>query len=194
VQSDDRWSLGIILFECLYGYPPFWADSKRATQKLILDWANSFEIPLEPRTSDFAKGLLRGLLCGPSERLRTPTWEVDLEAQRDHPVSTVFRLQIFGKDVRNHSFFRNAKMDFESVHLMTAPYHPREKSTSPIMSKRSPGKIEQTDMSWKAKDELLYNEQVLKERRSAAFKNYTYRGKDVGVVLERFAEALENTE
>ena len=77
---------------------------------------------------------------------------------------------------------------------MSAPCLPREKSTSPIMSKQSAGRIEQTDKSLKAKDVLLHNEHVLKERRSAAFKNYTYRGRDIGIVLERFTEALENTE
>ena len=85
-------------------------------------------------------------------------------------------------------------MDFESVHLLTAPCIPRMKSTSPAMSKQTPGKIEPTDKSMKAKDVLLHNEQVLKERRSAAFKNYTYRGRDIGVVLQRFNEAIENTE
>jgi len=88
-------------------------------------------------------------------------------------------------------------MDFENLHLMPAPSLPRAKSTSPIMSKHSTGRVEQThdhDKSLKAKDILLYNEQVLKERRSAAFKNYTYRGRDIGLVLERFTEVLENKE
>lgn len=85
-------------------------------------------------------------------------------------------------------------MDFENVHLMSAPCLPHVKSMSPIMSKHSTGRVEQTDKSLKAKDILLYNEQVLKERRSAAFKNYTYRGRDIGLVLERFTEVLENKE
>jgi serine/threonine protein kinase len=193
-RAETRWSLGIILFECLFGYPPFWANTKRITQKLILDWTNSLEIPLEPRTSDSAKHLLRGLLCGANERLRTPTWEVDLATQSGHPVSTYLKMQIFEKDVRNHQFFRIARIDFEDVHLTSAPCLPREKSTSPILSKQSAGRVEQTDKSLKARDILLYNEQVLKERGAAAFKNYTYRGRDIGLVLERFADAFENKE
>jgi hypothetical protein len=85
-------------------------------------------------------------------------------------------------------------MDFERVHLMSAPCLPRQKSTSPVMSRKSPGKIGKTGRSMKAKDALLHDEQVLKERRSGAFKNYTYRERDIGLVLRRFTEAVENTE
>ncbi len=188
-----RWSLGIILFECLFGYPPFWASTRRATQKIILDWMNTLEIPLEPRTSDPAKGLIKALLSSASTRLRTPTWEVDLSVQRGHPVSAFQRMQVFKKDVRNHGFFRSAKLDFETVHLMKAPSLPTGRSTSPTtkMSKRDsgPGKVDHTDKTIKTKDVMLYDERVLKERRTSAFKNYR---PDLGVVLQRFTEAIDN--
>jgi protein-serine/threonine kinase len=196
LRIDKRWSLGIIMFECLFGYPPFWASTRRATQKIIMDWMNTLEIPPEPRTSDPAKRLIKALLSKASTRLRTPTWEVDLSVQRGHPVSAFQRMQVFKKDVRNHGFFRSSKLDFETVHLMKAPSLPIGRSTSPTtkLSKREsgPGKVEHADKTVKMKDVMLHDERVLKERRISAFKNYTYRGHDLGVVLQRFAEAIDN--
>ena len=190
-----RWSLGIILFECLFGYPPFWASTRRATQKIIMDWMNNLEIPLEPRTAEPAKQLIKSLLSSASTRLRTPTWEVDLSVQRGHPVSAFQRMQVFKKDVRNHGFFRSAKLDFETVHLMKAPSLPRGTLTTPTTKtgKRDSGlgKVDHTVKPIKTKDVMLYDEQVLKERRTSAFKNYTYRGPDLGVVLQRFTEAID---
>src|SRR5208282_6687641 len=184
------------MFECLFGYPPFWASTRRATQKVIMDWMNTLEIPLEPRTSDPAKRLIKALLSSASTRLRTPTWEVDLCVQRGNPVSAFQRMQVFKKDVRNHGFFRSAKLDFETVHLLKAPGLPNGRSTSPTakISKREsgPGKVEDVDKTVKTKDVMLHDERVLKERRISAFKNYTYRGPDLAVVLQRFTDAIDN--
>jgi serine/threonine protein kinase len=191
----SRWSLGIILYECLFGFPPFWASTKRATQKIIIDWTNSFEIPLEPRTSDTAKRLIRALISNANDRLRTPTWEVELSAQHGHPISANERMQVFSKDVRNHAFFRNAKVDFESLHLMTPPTVPKGIDTSPVASRKNSAiNFNLSDKTIRTKDVMLHDERVLKERRHGAFKNYTYRGPDIGVALQRFSEAIDNTE
>jgi len=34
----DWWSLGVILFEMLYGYPPFISDSRQNTKIRIVNW------------------------------------------------------------------------------------------------------------------------------------------------------------
>ena len=182
------------MFECLFGYPPFWASTRRATQKIIMDWMTTLEIPFEPSTSDPAKRLIKALLSSATSRLRTPTWEIDLSAQRGHPVSAFQRMQVFKKDVRNHYFFRNAKLDFETVHLMKAPCLPRGRDTSAGVNRReSPGKVDHTEKGGggKIKDVMLHDERVLKERRTGAFKNYTYRGPDLKVALQRFTEAID---
>ena len=194
IPSDDRWSLGIILFECLYGYPPFWATTRQATQKIILDWKKSLEIPPEPRTSESARQLVKSLLTSAEDRLRTPTWEVDLAARRGHPVSAFQRMQVFKKDVRNHWFFRRVQMDFESVHLMQAPPLPRGKDAIPSKSRQSAIKLDHTEKAVKTKDILLHDERVLRERRTGAFKNYTYRGPDLGNVIQRLSKAIDTTE
>jgi hypothetical protein len=55
-----------------------------------MDWQNTLEIPLEPRTSESVQNLIKALLSKADHRLRTPTWEVDLSVQQGYPV-TVFR-------------------------------------------------------------------------------------------------------
>ena len=42
------------------------------------------------------------------------------------------------------------------------------------------------------KDVMLHDERVLRERRGKAFKNYTYRGPDIGSVLKRFTDAMDD--
>ena len=190
-----RWSLGIIFFECLFGYPPFWATTRKATQKSIIDWKNNLEIPLEPRTSDPAKHLLRSLLTSADNRLRTPTWEIDISIQQGYTISRDQRLQVNAKDIRHHWFFRTANFDFESVHLMKPPCLPKGDERSPRVTRpNSDIKPDRTEKPMRTKDIMLRDEQVLKERRFGAFKNYTYRGVDLDGILDRFGQEIESTE
>ena len=192
------------MFECLFGFPPFWASTRRATQKIIMDWANTLEIPFEPCISDTAKRLIKALLNSADERLRTPTWEIDLAIQQGCSVTALQRMQVFGKDVRNHAFFRGAKVDFERIHLSRAPILPWEVDRASGKKKdegegeeRKVGAIVGTpeeDKRRRTKDVMLHDERVFKERRLRAFKNYTYRGRDLTDVVQRFTAAFDNTE
>ena len=184
------------MFECLFGYPPFWASTRPATQKIIIDWKKNLEIPLEPQTSDSAKALINVLLADAGDRYRTPTWEIDIAVQHGHRVSTLQAMQVLKKDVRNHYFFRSTGLDFERLHLMRAPPLPKGKprvlSASCKYSQAKEGKVDRSAQAVKIKDAMLQDERVLKERRSKAFKNFTYRGPDIGAALEKFAKAMDN--
>ncbi|GAA52444.1 serine/threonine-protein kinase ULK3, partial [Clonorchis sinensis] len=67
--SCDLWSVGIILFECLFGNPPYASeDSKQLKAKLLT--AKPIVIPSDVRISANCAALLRGLLKrNPEERM-----------------------------------------------------------------------------------------------------------------------------
>jgi serine/threonine-protein kinase RIM15 len=107
-EVSDWWSLGCILFECLYGYPPFHADSPEEVFQNILarkiDWPENDE---DYGISDEAKDLMNRLLCtDPAKRLgsnmedkyasggeeiRSHPWfsEVNWESLRDDEASFI---------------------------------------------------------------------------------------------------------
>ncbi len=67
----DWWSLGIIMYECLVGYPPFYADEPITTCRKILQWRHCFEIPSEIRAqlSTECIDFLSCLIAGPETRI-----------------------------------------------------------------------------------------------------------------------------
>lgn len=83
-MEADWWSLGVILFECLLGYPPFFADDPVSCCRKILHWQHTLRFPadriahLSPEALDFVKSLLRG----PEERLGR---HGGVEAIKAHP-------------------------------------------------------------------------------------------------------------
>ena len=68
-QEIDWWSLGVIMFEMMIGYPPFFSESSTETCKKILDWKNSLNIRPEANISKEAEDILRKLITDPENRL-----------------------------------------------------------------------------------------------------------------------------
>jgi len=67
----DWWSLGVIMYECLVGYTPFYADDPVTTCRKILKWRQTLEIPGEVRSklSTECVDFLSCLLAGPESRI-----------------------------------------------------------------------------------------------------------------------------
>ncbi|XP_023346343.1 serine/threonine-protein kinase tricorner [Eurytemora carolleeae] len=54
-KSCDWWSLGVIMFEMLIGYPPFCSETPQETYKKVMNWRESLEFPPEVPISEAAK-------------------------------------------------------------------------------------------------------------------------------------------
>mmetsp|Transcript_5772 Transcript_5772/g.17156 ORF Transcript_5772/g.17156 Transcript_5772/m.17156 type:complete len:743 (+) Transcript_5772:444-2672(+) len=67
----DWWSLGVIMFECLVGYTPFYADDPVTTCRKILRWRQCLELPadVKSRLSPGCVDFLSSLLAGPETRI-----------------------------------------------------------------------------------------------------------------------------
>ncbi|KAG6622704.1 AGC/NDR protein kinase [Phytophthora cinnamomi] len=82
-KECDWWSMGVILYECLVGYPPFYADEPVQTCRKIVNWKQSFGFPpeaiarLSPQCMDF----VRRLICNAENRLGTGS----VEEIKQHP-------------------------------------------------------------------------------------------------------------
>eukprot|EP01091_Cochliopodium_minus_P007030 TRINITY_DN16972_c1_g1_i1.p1 TRINITY_DN16972_c1_g1~~TRINITY_DN16972_c1_g1_i1.p1 ORF type:complete len:392 (+),score=138.66 TRINITY_DN16972_c1_g1_i1:35-1210(+) len=68
-KSVDMWSIGVIIYILLCGYPPFYADNAPALFKKIMDVKYDFDDPSWDEVSEDAKDLIRHLLVkNPDER------------------------------------------------------------------------------------------------------------------------------
>eukprot|EP01094_Clydonella_sp_ATCC50884_P025484 TRINITY_DN670_c1_g1_i1.p1 TRINITY_DN670_c1_g1~~TRINITY_DN670_c1_g1_i1.p1 ORF type:complete len:390 (+),score=108.39 TRINITY_DN670_c1_g1_i1:121-1170(+) len=61
-KAVDMWSVGVIIYILLCGYPPFYADNAPALFKKIMDVKYDFDDPSWDDVSEDAKNLIRNLL------------------------------------------------------------------------------------------------------------------------------------
>lgn len=67
--SCDWWSLGVIMFEMLVGYPPFCSDSPQETYRKVMNWREMLVFPPEVVLSEEAEDLIRRLCTDAEERI-----------------------------------------------------------------------------------------------------------------------------
>ncbi|CAG9312883.1 STK38_2 [Blepharisma stoltei] len=68
-ETVDWWSLGVILYEMVVGYPPFFSDEPSITCQKILHWSKTLAIPREANLSRSVTDLIRRLICDRQNRL-----------------------------------------------------------------------------------------------------------------------------
>lgn len=130
----DWWSLGIILFECLYGHTPFLSEDggRHATKQNIVRHKETFAIPPQPFISRRGHHLITSLICDQEERLSSPRYRVSPTScpggftirgrqhrRADRPI--VFPYD--AEDIKQHPWFRDVPWErLSQIHPPWAPY------------------------------------------------------------------------
>jgi len=96
-QECDWWSLGVIMYECLVGYPPFYAEDPMSTCRKIVNWKKTLVFPDEARLSPDARDLISKLINDSSKRLNF-------------------------EEIKSHKFFKT--IDWAKMRTMKAPIVP----------------------------------------------------------------------
>ncbi|THU95397.1 kinase-like protein [Dendrothele bispora CBS 962.96] len=127
--SCDWWSLGVIMFECLYGFPPFVSNSRHATRQKILNWRQHLRFPPRPRVSHEGVNLMQQLLCEAEDRLGSQASasvsrpNSQLMYERRSGFLPIGENNIDGAHlIKAHPWFRG--IDWANIHRYPAPYHP----------------------------------------------------------------------
>ncbi|GKT55450.1 LOW QUALITY PROTEIN: serine threonine-protein kinase [Colletotrichum tofieldiae] len=110
----DWWSIGIILYECLYGYTPFLSDKGRHyTKQNILNYQKTLVFPVDGvQVSRTCQHLIRDLLQDKKDRLSSPKYRVQddrrarqqLLGRPETPRNYVF--QNDATEIKAHPWFR----------------------------------------------------------------------------------------
>ncbi|OHT11055.1 AGC family protein kinase [Tritrichomonas foetus] len=95
--SVDFWSVGAIMYECLFGAPPFMSDTLRGTALRIVKFRETLQFPSDPPVSNDAVDFIKCLLT-------------------DH----INRLDFDG--IKKHRFFKGIQWD--KLHDMPSPCVP----------------------------------------------------------------------
>lgn len=96
----DWWSVGVILFEMLVGYPPFFSENPSDTCQKIVKWTKNFTIPVDANLSMEADSLIRKFITHPEQRLGIKGID----------------------DIKKHQFFKG--FDWNNIKKMKSPFIP----------------------------------------------------------------------
>ncbi|KAJ5959704.1 AGC-kinase C-terminal [Penicillium vulpinum] len=137
----DWWSLGIILYECLYGFTPFACENRHDTKIKILQHTRTLRFPREKSTdklvSQDAMDLITRILQEREYRLCSPKYQAN-DILNGRPVSTQMLYSMDPRyrniasyyvypndaaDIKIHPFFRGIR--WQDLHMCQPPVVPR---------------------------------------------------------------------
>ena len=99
-QEVDWWSIGVMFFEMVVGYPPFFSENPADTCKKIIKWKENFYIPADAGLSVEAENLILKMVAPPENRLGI------------HGV----------EEIMKHPFFKG--VDWNNIRKSKAPFIP----------------------------------------------------------------------
>ncbi|XP_030845020.1 serine/threonine-protein kinase tricorner [Strongylocentrotus purpuratus] len=65
----DWWSLGVVMYEMLIGYPPFCSETPQETYRKVMHWRETLQFPAEIPISNEAKGMIQRFCCEADRRV-----------------------------------------------------------------------------------------------------------------------------
>ncbi|EGF83103.1 hypothetical protein BATDEDRAFT_8986 [Batrachochytrium dendrobatidis JAM81] len=155
-KSCDWWSLGVILFEMLFGFPPFCSKTQSQTKTKILNWRQSLVFPDQPVVSENAKDLIRRLICDAGNRFGSK------------PIGDA-------EDIKAHPWFSGT--DWEQLHAITPPFVPdlQENTDTSYFEQVDEDEIQRMlQVNSSTKDNEKTADMIDAEKR-LAFVGFTYR-------------------
>ncbi|CAD8070381.1 unnamed protein product [Paramecium primaurelia] len=166
-QLVDWWSVGVILFEMVIGYTPFYSDTSQKTCKKIISWKQHFRIPKEPKISAQCQDLILKFICDPNERLGDPN------------------------KIKKHPFFSG--IDWINIRNQQPPYIPDKKKLTSNFDKfeeKEPWK----NVVHNIQNDIDQDKNKLINENKKYFHGYTYkRNYDIEISpIKRALEELEN--
>ena len=99
-EEVDWWSIGVMFFEMVVGYPPFFSENPTDTCKKIVRWKQYFQIPDDVQLSKEAKNLIQRMVSSHENRLGVNGVE----------------------EIKNHPFFKG--VDWDNIRNTRAPFIP----------------------------------------------------------------------
>lgn len=82
-SACDWWSLGVIMYEMLIGYPPFCSETPQETYRKVMNWKETLLFPPEVPISKEAKDLIEGFCREMDQRIGGPAG--DFDEVKGHP-------------------------------------------------------------------------------------------------------------
>jgi serine/threonine protein kinase len=144
----DWWSIGIILYECLYGRTPFYSENRQKTKESIVQHRTTLGFPTQERwarptsearrqlasPSDTVIDLLQSILTEKDFRLSSRQYRhigrrISAAAANSSPLAK----HVYANDaeeIKLHKFFQ--KVSWSHLHMQQPPFVPRVKENQSI--------------------------------------------------------------
>lgn len=159
-KSCDWWSLGVIIFEMLFGFPPFCSKNRNHTRLKIINWRQFLRFPSRPAVSREAQDLIEKLICDKDARLG---------GSADDAL-----------DIKKHPWFSG--IDWDNLSRTRAPFFPELKNEMDTSYFDEVDEKEVEEMFKSSEDPPAQEEEgdvdpeVLEMRKRLAFVGFTFRG------------------